>query len=77
MAARRRRKGKKILARARCAGSTWRVDYLSLIARTKLHYKRSDVTPIFAEPAAFRALGEDLVAPWANETGSQKLERVN
>ncbi len=29
------------------------VDYLSLIDRSKLHYKRSDVTPIFAEPAAF------------------------
>lgn len=76
MAARRRRKGKKILARSRCAGSTWRVDYLSLIDRSKLHYKRSDVTPIFAEPAAFRALVEDLVAPWVKETGEQKVERV-
>ena len=35
-------------------GGWWRrwcgVDYLSLIDRSKLHYKRSDVTPIFAEP---------------------------
>jgi adenine phosphoribosyltransferase len=76
MAARRQRKGKKILARSRCAGSTWRVDYLSLIDRSKLHYKRSDVTPIFAEPAAFRALVEDLAAPWSRETGERKVERV-
>ena len=48
------------------------MDYLSLIDRSKLHYKRSDVTPIFAEPAAFAALVEDLVAPWKNE----KVERV-
>ena len=52
------------------------MDYLSLIDRSKLHYKRSDVTPIFAEPAAFRALVDDLVAPWANETGERKVERV-
>lgn len=50
------------------------MDYLRLIDRSKLHYKRSDVTPIFAEPAAFRALVEDLVAPWA---GAQPpVERV-
>ena len=48
-------------------GSTWRVDYLRLIDRSKLHYKRSDVTPIFAEPAAFAALVNDLVAPWTND----------
>ncbi len=48
------------------------VDYLRLIDRSKLHYKRSDVTPIFAEPAAFAALVEDLIAPWKNE----RVERV-
>jgi adenine phosphoribosyltransferase len=48
------------------------VDYLSLIDRSKLHYKRSDVTPIFAEPAAFAALVDDLVAPWK----SKKIDRV-
>ncbi len=53
-------------------GSTCRVDYLSLIDRSKLHYKRSDVTPIFAEPAAFAALVEDMIAPWKNE----KIDRV-
>jgi adenine phosphoribosyltransferase len=40
------------------------VDYLSLIDRSKLHYKRSDVTPIFAEPAAFATLIDDLLAPY-------------
>jgi adenine phosphoribosyltransferase len=40
------------------------VDYLSLIDRSKLHYKRSDVTPIFAEPAAFASLVDDLLAPF-------------
>jgi adenine phosphoribosyltransferase len=40
------------------------VDYLRLIDRSKLHYKRSDVTPIFAEPAAFAALVEDILAPF-------------
>lgn len=53
-----------------------RVDYLSLIDRSKLHYKRSDVTPIFAEPAAFRALVEDLVAPWVNAPADARVERV-
>lgn len=43
------------------------MDYLRLVDRSKLHYKRSDVTPIFAEPAAFRALVADLVAPWADD----------
>ena len=52
--------------------STLGVDYLSLIDRSKLHYKRSDVTPIFAEPAAFAALVDDLLAPWHGE----KIERV-
>ena len=55
-------------------GSTSRVDYLSLIDRSKLHYKRSDVTPIFAEPAAFAALVNDLVAPWAKDR--PPVERV-
>jgi adenine phosphoribosyltransferase len=50
------------------------VGYLRLIDRSKLHYKRSDVTPIFAEPAAFKALVEDLIAPWAND--QQPVERV-
>jgi adenine phosphoribosyltransferase len=50
------------------------VDYLRLIDRSKLHYKRSDVTPIFADPAAFRALVDDLVAPWAND--QPPVERV-
>jgi adenine phosphoribosyltransferase len=48
------------------------VDYLSLIDRTKLHYKRSDVTPIFAEPAAFAALVEDLLAPF-RDAGVQRV----
>jgi hypothetical protein len=48
------------------------VDYLSLIDRSKLHYKRSDVTPIFAEPAAFAALVDDMIAPWHGE----KIDRV-
>lgn len=52
------------LRRARGGGSTGGVDYLSLIDRSKLHYKRSDVTPIFAEPAAFAALVADLAAPF-------------
>lgn len=43
------------------------MDYLRLIDRSKLHYKRSDVTPIFAEPAAFAALVDDLIAPWRGE----------
>jgi adenine phosphoribosyltransferase len=54
----------------------WGVDYLSLIDRSKLHYKLSDVTPIFAEPAAFRALVEDLVAPWLNAAAGERVERV-
>jgi adenine phosphoribosyltransferase len=48
------------------------VDYLSLIDRSKLHYKRSDVTPIFAEPAAFAALVEDLLAPF-RDAGVQRV----
>lgn len=48
------------------------VDYLRLIDRSKLHYKRSDVTPIFAEPAAFAALIDDLVAPF-RDAGVQRV----
>lgn len=40
------------------------MDYLRLIDRSKTHFKRSDVTPIFAEPAAFKALVDDVAAPW-------------
>jgi adenine phosphoribosyltransferase len=72
MTLRRMKEEKLALRRARCGGSTLGVDYLSLIDRSKLHYKRSDVTPIFAEPAAFKALVDDLVAPWRNE----KIDRV-
>jgi len=72
MAARSRRKRKKNLARTRRIRSPWRVDYLSLIDRSKLHYKRSDVTPIFAEPAAFAALVEDLLAPF-RDAGVQRV----
>ena len=58
-------------------GSTCRVDYLSLIDRSKLHYKRSDVTPIFAEPAAFAALIEDMIAPWGSDAGKKgEVQRV-
>jgi len=48
------------------------VDYLALIDRSKLHYKRSDVTPIFADPAAFAALVGDLVAPF-RDAGVQRV----
>lgn len=72
MTLRRMKEEKLALRRARRGGSTLGVDYLSLIDRSKLHYKRSDVTPIFAEPAAFKALVDDLVAPWRRE----KIDRV-
>lgn len=68
----RRMEEKLALRRATGGGSTLGVDYLSLIDRSKLHYKRSDVTPIFAEPAAFAALVDDLLAPWRGE----KIGRV-
>lgn len=65
------------LRRAAGGGSTGSVDYLSLIDRSKLHYKRSDVTPIFAEPAAFAALVEDMIAPWGGDAGkSGAVQRV-
>jgi hypothetical protein len=72
MTLRRMKEEKLALRRARRGGSTLGVDYLSLIDRSKLHYKRSDVTPIFAEPAAFAALVDDLLAPWRSE----KIDRV-
>ena len=48
------------------------MDYLALIDRSKLHYKRSDVTPIFADPAAFAALVGDLLAPF-RDAGVQRV----
>lgn len=48
------------------------MDYLSLIDRSKLHYKRSDVTPIFAEPAAFASLVDDMIAPF-RDAGVQRV----
>jgi adenine phosphoribosyltransferase len=38
--------------------------YLHLIDRSRTVYKRTDVTPIFADPAAFAALIEDLAQPY-------------
>jgi adenine phosphoribosyltransferase len=76
MAAKSGGRRKKKLARSAAAARAWGVDYLALIDRSKLHYKRSDVTPIFAEPAAFRALVEDLVAPWAGAPEGERVERV-
>jgi adenine phosphoribosyltransferase len=65
--------GEKLTLRCRPWGdSTEGVDYLRLIDRSKLHYKRSDVTPIFGEPAAFGALVEDLLAPFRDV----RIERV-
>jgi adenine phosphoribosyltransferase len=43
------------------------MDYLPLIDRTKLHFKRSDVSPIFAHPQAFATLVEDLIQPFLGE----------
>lgn len=60
------------IARGRARGFKRGVDYLRLIDRSRLHYRRSDVTPIFADPAAFKALIDDLVAPWA-EAGIQRV----
>lgn len=45
---------------------------MRLIDRSKLHYKRSDVTPIFAEPAAFAALVDDLLVPF-RDAGVQRV----
>src|SRR5687768_3882476 len=69
-------KRKNILAQTPEVRGSAGVDYLALIDRSKLHYKRSDVTPIFADPAAFRALVEDLVAPWASLPAGERVERV-
>jgi adenine phosphoribosyltransferase len=38
--------------------------YLHLIDRSRTVYKRTDVTPIFADPAAFASLIEDLAGPY-------------
>lgn len=43
------------------------MDYLPLIDRSRTLYRRSDVTPIFAEPAAFANLVGDLVRPFETE----------
>jgi hypothetical protein len=37
------------------------MEYLPLIDRSRTLYKRSDVTPIFAEPAAF-AMDPELIS---------------
>ena len=47
------------------------MDYLPLIDRSRTVYKRSDVTPIFAQPQAFAKLVEDLVRPYASERVDQ------
>jgi adenine phosphoribosyltransferase len=43
------------------------MDYLSLIDRSKVHFKRSEVSPIFAQPGAFAQLIGDLAAPYVGE----------
>ena len=52
------------------------MDYLALIDRSKLHYKRSDVTPIFADPRAFAALVDDLLRPWQNLPPAERIQCV-
>jgi len=47
------------------------MDYLSLVDRSRTIYKRSDVTPIFAQPAAFAKLVEDLAQPYLGERVEQ------
>lgn len=47
------------------------MDYLPLIDRSRTLYKRSDVTPIFAQPLAFARLVDDLVRPYAQEKVDQ------
>jgi len=47
------------------------MDYLPLIDCSRTIYKRSDVTPIFAQPPAFAKLVEDLVRPFAQERVDQ------
>jgi len=47
------------------------MDYLSLVDRSRTIYKRSDVTPIFAQPAAFAKLVEDLAQPYLGERVQQ------
>lgn len=43
------------------------MDYLSLIDRSKVHFKRSDVSPIFAHPEAFTKLVDDLIQPYLDD----------
>lgn len=47
------------------------MDYLPLIDRSRTRYKRSDVTPIFAHPAAFARLIDDLAQPFATARVAQ------
>jgi adenine phosphoribosyltransferase len=47
------------------------MDYQGLIDRSRTIYRRSDVTPIFAHPAAFAALVDDLVRPFADSQVEQ------
>ncbi len=47
------------------------MDYISLIDRSRTRGRRSDVTPIFAVPAAFAAMVEDLAAPFHEEQIAQ------
>ena len=48
-----------------------RMDYLPLIDRSRTIYKRADVSPIFAQPAAFAKLVEDLAKPYLGERVQQ------
>ncbi|MBC7367208.1 MAG: adenine phosphoribosyltransferase [Undibacterium sp.] len=47
------------------------MDYIPLIDRSRTIYKRSDVTPIFAQPAAFAKLADDLAQPFLGERVQQ------
>lgn len=47
------------------------MDYLPLIDRSRTIYKRSDVSPIFAQPGAFAKLIDDLAQPYAGERVEQ------
>jgi adenine phosphoribosyltransferase len=47
------------------------MDYLPLIDRSRTIYKRSDVSPIFAQPAAFAKLIDDLAQPYLGERVQQ------
>jgi len=45
--------------------------YLALIDRSRTQYKRTDVTPIFADREAFAAMTEDLAAPFLDQNIAQ------